>query len=147
MVTAHRRLDPADQPSNLDGIRVLIVEDEQDARDVLHRSLQEFGATVTAAASTEEAIDYLRTCDLPTVPHIVIADIGMPQADGYAFLSRLRQLPRSHGGLIPAIAVTAYAGPADRARALAAGFTMHIEKPVVPLALAAAIARVASRSA
>jgi|RhiMethySRZTD1v2_1073278.scaffolds.fasta_scaffold16444_7 PAS domain S-box-containing protein len=146
MVTAHRRIDPADQPSNLDGIRVLIVEDEQDARDVLHRSLQEFGATVTAAASTEEAIDYLRTCDLPTVPHIVIADIGMPQADGYAFLSRLRQLPRSHGGLIPAIAVTAYAGPADRARALAAGFTMHIEKPVVPLALAAAIARVASRS-
>jgi CheY-like chemotaxis protein len=72
----------------------------------------------------------------------VITDIGMPEADGYEFLVRLRELPRDRGGSVPAIAVTAYAGPADRERVLAAGFKMHIEKPVAPLALAAAIARV-----
>jgi signal transduction histidine kinase/ActR/RegA family two-component response regulator len=146
MVTSRPRIDAADQPSNLDGIRVLIVEDEPDARDVLTRSLQEFGATAATAASAEEAIDYLHACMPSMLPHIVIADIGMPQADGYEFLAQLRRLPRDRGGVIPAIAVTAYAGPADRERSLAAGFTMHIEKPVVPLALAAAIARVAARS-
>jgi CheY-like chemotaxis protein len=68
----------------------------------------------------------------------------MPQQDGYALIERLRTLPADHGGAVPAIAVTAYAGPADRQRALAAGFKMHLEKPVTPLALAAAIARVAA---
>jgi CheY-like chemotaxis protein len=137
-----RRLDFAEQPSNLEGVRVLIVEDEQDARDVLCRSLQEFGAAVATAASAHEAIAFLRDAALTELPHIVITDIGMPNADGYQFLSQLRQLPREHGGSVPAIAVTAYAGPADRERVLAAGFKMHIEKPVAPLALAAAIARV-----
>ena len=137
-----RRIDISERPSNLEGVRVLIVEDEEDARDVLCRSMQEFGATVTTAASSQEAITFLRESDIPNLPHIVITDIGMPQSDGYQFLTELRQLPREHGGGVPAIAVTAYAGPADRERVLAAGFKMHIEKPVAPLALAAAIARV-----
>ena len=137
-----RRIDVSEQPSNLEGVRVLIVEDEQDARDVLSRSMQEFGARVTTTASTDEALAFLRASDLTDLPHIVIADIGMPQSDGFAFLAQLRQLPREHGGTVPAIAVTAYAGPADRERVLAAGFKLHIEKPVAPLALAAAIARV-----
>jgi len=137
-----RRIDVSEQPSNLEGVRVLVVEDEPDARDVLRRSMQEFGATVTTTASTDEALAFLGASDLADLPHIVIADIGMPQSDGFEFLVRLRQLPRERGGTVPAIAVTAYAGPADRERALAAGFKMHIEKPVAPLALAAAIARV-----
>jgi len=137
-----RRIDVSEQPSNLEGVRVLIVEDEPDARDVLSRSMQEFGATVTTTASTAEALAFLRRSDLTDLPHVVIADIGMPQSDGFAFLVQLRQLPREQGGTVPAIAVTAYAGPADRERVLAAGFKLHIEKPVAPLALAAAIARV-----
>jgi len=137
-----RRIDVSEQPSNLEGVRVLIVEDEPDARDVLSRSMQEFGATVTTTASTAEALAFLRRSDLTDLPHVVIADIGMPQSDGFEFLVQLRQLPREQGGTVPAIAVTAYAGPADRERVLAAGFKLHIEKPVAPLALAAAIARV-----
>ena len=137
-----RRIDVSEQPSNLEGVRVLIVEDEPDARDVLSRSMQEFGATVTTTASTGEALAFLRRSDLTDLPHVVIADIGMPQSDGFEFLVQLRQLPREQGGTVPAIAVTAYAGPADRERVLAAGFKLHIEKPVAPLALAAAIARV-----
>ena len=144
VMRAPGRHDRGDRPSNLEGIRVLIVEDEHDARDILSRSMQEFGATVTSARSSVEALDYLRACASSDLPHIVIADIGMPEEDGYAFLSRLRKLPRERGGEMPAIAVTAYAGPADRQRALDAGFKMHIEKPVAPLALAAAIARVAA---
>ena len=144
MVTVTRRIDLSEQPSNLEGIRVLVVEDEADARDVLSRSMREFGANVTAAASADDALAFLRICSQTQLPHIVITDIGMRDTDGYTFLTRLRQLPREQGGGLPAIAVTAYAGPADRARALAAGFKMHIEKPVAPLALAAAIARVAA---
>ena len=148
MVSVPRlRSDRTEQPSNLDGIRVLVVEDEEDARDVLTRSMQEFGARVTTAASADEALALLRVCAATDLPHIVISDIGMPNADGYAFLALLRQLPKEQGGRLPAIAVTAYAGPADRERALSAGFSMHIEKPVAPLALAAAIARVASGGA
>ena len=147
LVAAPRgRLDAA-EPSNLEGVRVLIVEDEQDARDVLSRSMQEFGATVTTTGSADEALAFLRQSDQTNLPHIVVADIGMPQADGFEFLVQLRQLPRERGGTVPAIAVTAYAGPADRDRALAAGFKMHIEKPVAPLALAAAIARVTAGTA
>ena len=147
LVAAPRgRLDAA-EPSNLEGVRVLIVEDEQDARDVLSRSMQEFGATVTTTGSSDEALAFLRQSDQTNLPHIVVADIGMPQADGFEFLVQLRQLPRERGGTVPAIAVTAYAGPADRDRALAAGFKMHIEKPVAPLALAAAIARVTAGTA
>jgi signal transduction histidine kinase/CheY-like chemotaxis protein len=136
--------DAAERPSNLEGIRVLVVEDEHDARDILTRSLQEFGAGVAAVSSVEEALAHVGACAAPDLPHIVVTDIGMPQQDGYALIERLRTLPADHGGAVPAIAVTAYAGPADRQRALAAGFKMHLEKPVTPLALAAAIARVAA---
>jgi signal transduction histidine kinase/CheY-like chemotaxis protein len=144
MTATPRRREAGDPASNLEGIRVLIVEDEQDAREILTRSMREFGAGVTAASSAVEALDYLRSCSSPELPHIIISDIGMPHEDGYAFLQGLRQLPREHGGSLPAIAVTAYAGAADRQRGLDAGFHMHLEKPVAPLALASAIARVTS---
>ena len=147
MVARPPRRELAQQPSNLDGIRVLVVEDEQDARDILSRSLQEFGAGVAAVSSVEEAMAHVRACTAPELPHIVVTDIGMPTQDGYVLIDQLRQLPVDQGGALPAIAVTAYAGPADRQRVLAAGFKMHLEKPVAPLALAAAIARVAAGTA
>jgi signal transduction histidine kinase/CheY-like chemotaxis protein len=148
MVARNPRRELAQQrPSNLDGIRVLVVEDEHDARDILSRSLQEFGAGVAAVSSVEEALAHVRGCTVPELPHIVVTDIGMPTQDGYVLIDELRRLPVEQGGALPAIAVTAYAGPADRQRALDAGFKMHLEKPVAPLALAAAIARVAAGTA
>jgi signal transduction histidine kinase len=127
--------------ATLQGTRVLIIEDEDDAREILTRSVQEFGGVAVAMSSAAAGLDYLRglTTDLP---HIVVSDIGMPGRDGFALLSELRAMPRELGGEVPAIAVTAYAAPGDRERVLAAGFAMHLEKPIAPLALAAAIARV-----
>jgi signal transduction histidine kinase/CheY-like chemotaxis protein len=133
-----------ERPSNLEGIRVLIVEDEEDARDIISRSMREFGAQVTPVSSAAEALAFLDGCATPELPHVVVTDIGMPDQDGYSLLEQIRRLPPEHGGGLPAVAVTAYAGPADRERVLAAGFKLHIEKPVAPLALAAAVARVAS---
>jgi CheY-like chemotaxis protein len=132
-----------DHGARLDGIRVLVVEDEPDAREIIARSVQEFGAEVAAVASADDALAQLREQTPGTQPHIILTDIGMPGGDGYALLDGIRQLPREQGGEIPMIAVTAYATDADRARVLAAGFKLHLEKPVTPLALAAAIARVA----
>ena len=143
MLEAAPRRELTERPSNLDGIRVLVVEDQQDARDILSRSLRQFGAGVAAVSSVQEALAHVRGCAGPELPHIVVTDIGMPDQDGYVLIEQLRQLPPDHGGRLPAIAVTAYAGPADRQRALHAGFKMHLEKPVAPLALASAIARVA----
>jgi signal transduction histidine kinase/ActR/RegA family two-component response regulator len=131
----------SDAASSLEGIRVLIIEDEEDAREILTRSVSDFGAEVTAVGSVADALERLRTPEA-ALPHVILSDIGMPEADGYVLLRALRQLPREHGGDVPAIAVTAYTTPSDRKQALAAGFREHLEKPVAPLALAAAIARV-----
>ena len=138
------RLALTDAAATLDGIRVLLVEDEQDAREILGRSMQEFGAAVIPVGSVGEALAHLRGCGAAQLPHIIVTDIGMPGQDGYAFLQELRTLPREQGGDLPALAVTAYAAPADRERVLKAGFRLHVEKPVAPLALAAAVARVAA---
>jgi signal transduction histidine kinase/CheY-like chemotaxis protein len=134
----------ADGSSSLEGIRVLIVEDEDDAREILTRSVGDFGAEVTAVASVADALQRLRSQSDGGLPHVILSDIGMPESDGYELLHALRELPREHGGEVPAIAVTAYATPGDRKQALTAGFKEHLEKPVAPLALAAAIARVTS---
>jgi signal transduction histidine kinase/ActR/RegA family two-component response regulator len=130
-----------DAASSLEGIRVLIVEDEEDAREILARSVGDFGAEVTAVDSVAVALEHLSSAEAG-LPHVILSDIGMPDADGYVLLHALRRLPRERGGTVPAIAVTAYATPSDRKHALAAGFKEHLEKPVAPLALAAAIARV-----
>ena len=136
------RLAATDPVASLAGIRVLIVDDEEDAREILSRSAADFGAEVLSVGSGTAAMDHLRTCSVATLPHIIATDIGMPGEDGYAFLCELRKLPRDLGGDVPVIAVTAYAGTAERDRALTAGFRLYLEKPVSPLALAAAIARV-----
>ena len=131
-----------DAAASLEGMRVLIIEDEEDAREILTRSVGDFGAEVTAVASVADALAHLRACGGGALPHVILSDIGMPEADGYVLLRALGQLPREHGGAVPAIAVTAYATASDRKHALTAGFKEHLEKPVAPLALAAAIARV-----
>jgi CheY-like chemotaxis protein len=122
----------------LEGISVLVVDDESEARELLKVLLQNEGARVITAGSAIEALDAVaRTpCDL------MLIDIAMPEADGYSLLRRIRGREM---GQAPAIALTAYAREEDRARALAAGFRLHLAKPVEPDALLEAVARTAGR--
>ncbi|HLL90568.1 MAG TPA: ATP-binding protein, partial [Tepidisphaeraceae bacterium] len=130
---------PAECPPTLDGLQVLVVEDEPDARSMMARALSECGATVRTAGSAAEAMAAIDE----RVPAVLVSDVGMPGEDGYTLLRRLRQRPADRGGQVPAIAVTAFAGADDRARATAAGFHDHVAKPVTPNALATAVATVA----
>jgi len=131
--------DPAHPaPSLLKGLRVLVVDDEEDARELLFALLSANGAEVVAAASAGEGyLEFQRF-----QPHAVVSDIGMPQEDGYSFMQRVRALESSQGGRVPALALTAYARAQDRAAALAAGFTAHLGKPVEPDALVQAVAEI-----
>jgi signal transduction histidine kinase/ActR/RegA family two-component response regulator len=112
----------------LTGIHVLVVDDEDDARELLRTVFESYGATVTAADS---AADALREVDR-AVPHAIVSDIGMPLEDGFSLIRRIRTRPARTGGEVPAIALTAYASSADREAALAAGFQAHIAKPFEP---------------
>lgn len=126
-------------PPRLDGVSVLLVEDELDLRVVTKQALQDAGATVLAAANAEEGLRLLRLHR----PSVILSDIGMPDTDGYELLRRVRQLPEAEGGQTPAAAFTAYAGPEDRQRAIAAGFQLHLAKPVSPAALIASLGELA----
>jgi len=128
-------------PVRLSGVRVLVVEDEEDTRDLLSAALGHSGAVVDLAASAEEALAALRR----RRPDVVVCDIGMPVEDGYALLTRVRALSAEEGGLVPAVALTAYARSDDRRRALAAGFQVHLAKPVDPDELISVVARMAGR--
>jgi signal transduction histidine kinase/ActR/RegA family two-component response regulator len=128
--------------ANLEGMRVLVVEDEADAREIVMRSVADSGAAVTAVASAAEALAWLRQQSDANLPHVVVADIGMPGCDGFTFLRELRKLPAESGGNVPAIAVTAYVTTEDRRKAMQAGFEAHVAKPFAPVTLVAAIARV-----
>ena len=121
----------------LDGVRVLVVDDHGDARDLLTAILDERGAEVHAVGSVREALAVLRT----TWVDVLLTDIGLPNASGYDLIRDVRALEREHGGQLPAIALTAYAGPDDRERALAAGFVSHVAKPFVPDDLVIAVVR------
>jgi signal transduction histidine kinase/CheY-like chemotaxis protein len=110
----------------LDGIEVLIVDDEQDGRALIARILQERGARTTCASSASEGLGYLEQRSFD----ILLSDIGMPDMDGYEFLRRARQLRRADQGQMPAVAITAYARPDDRQRSLLAGYQMHLSKPI-----------------
>jgi signal transduction histidine kinase/ActR/RegA family two-component response regulator len=122
----------------LQDLRVLLVDDEPDAREMLPHLLEPFGARVVVTASAAEALEALQRGQID----VLVADIGMPDEDGYALIGKVRELD---GAIreIPAIALTAYAGEGDRQRALTAGFQMHLPKPVDPRELAAAVAAVA----
>ncbi|HEY9380712.1 MAG TPA: ATP-binding protein, partial [Burkholderiales bacterium] len=123
----------------LHGLKVLVVDDEADARALLHRILSEYGAKVLTASNAGDALE----CLLRERPTIIVSDIGMPHTDGYALIGQIRALPPEFGGRTPAIALTAFARPEDRRRALVAGFQLHLAKPVDPEALVLACARMA----
>jgi signal transduction histidine kinase/ActR/RegA family two-component response regulator len=131
---------PADA-AELAGLRVLVVDDQSDARDLIRRVLEDCAATVITAATAEEALELIEA----ERPHILISDIGMPESDGFELLRRVRTLPANRGGRIPAIALTAFARSEDRTRALRAGFVVHVSKPVDPSELVATVASVAGR--
>ncbi|WNN88268.1 ATP-binding protein [Gloeocapsopsis dulcis] len=134
---------PFDCSPRLDGLKILIVDDDADIRDLLTYTLEVCGAEVIAAASADEAISTLTESSTPM--NILISDIGMPDEDGYALLRRVRALEPEKGGGIPAIALTAYARTQDRRAALLAGFQSHVAKPVEPAELIAVIANLAGR--
>jgi len=123
----------------LQGIRVLVVDDEPDARELVGAVLGQYGANVRVAGTAAEAFDAVRQWH----PDVLVADIGMPHEDGYSFLRRVRALSVSEGGAVPAAALTAYAQREDRERAFAAGFQEHVAKPVPPGELADVVARLA----
>ena len=122
-----------------DGLTVLLVDDEDDAREALSLILQQNGMVVTTAASAREALDLVERLQ----PDILLSDVAMPGEDGLSLIRRIRLLPPGSGGLIPAAAVSAYAGAGDRRSALLAGFQHHVSKPVDPAQLLAVIARMA----
>jgi signal transduction histidine kinase len=125
--------------TQLAGLHVLVVDDDPGARELLANMLQGYGARVSLASSGPIALTLL----FETRPHVVLADIGMPEMDGYALIEQVRALDPHLGGRVPAIAVTAHASPQDRLRALHAGFQNHVAKPVEPEELAAVIKSVA----
>jgi CheY-like chemotaxis protein len=123
----------------LEDVRVLVVDDEEDARLLMRTALATYGANVAVAASAAEAIAEIDR----KVPDVVLSDIGMPQEDGYSLIRRIRARAASRGGGVPAIAVTAYASDSDRAAAEAAGYQAHIPKPYEPSDVVALVARLA----
>ncbi len=125
------------EPPNLAGVRVLVVDDDVDSRGLIAFILEEYGATVRVVASASEALDVFALQQ----PDILLSDIGMPEMDGYMLIRSIRSLPNGQGIKIPAIALTAYAGEIDHRQILMAGFQQHITKPVEPLDLAKEIAQ------
>jgi PAS domain S-box-containing protein len=125
----------------LDGIRVLVVEDHDDSRGLITVALGGLGASVMEARDADQGLELLTA----SRPDVIVADIEMPGRSGYELIEQVRALSPDLGGLVPAIALTAYARTEDRVRALAAGFQVHIAKPVAPAAIAAAVAALVSR--
>jgi CheY-like chemotaxis protein len=122
---------PATQTANgavakpLKDVRVLLVEDDADTREALRLLLKSHGAETIAVESCDQAMDTFAV----RPPHVLISDIGMPAADGYELVTRVRALPKERGGHVPAIALTAYAGADDARQAIRSGFQAHVPKP------------------
>ncbi|MDI3285108.1 ATP-binding protein [Polyangium sp. 15x6] len=126
---------------DLSGARVLVVDDEPDTRDVVQRLLEEHGAEVVAAASAEEALGLVEARSID----VLVSDLGMPGMDGFALIRELRSARRLDPSRLPAVALTAFVRPEDRRRALASGYQAHIEKPIEPMELVAAVGALALR--
>ncbi len=126
------------------GLRLLIVEDEVDSRELLAAAMTKCGAQVVTASSCDEALDAIRRATAAkNLPHVILSDIGMPKRDGFDLIRRVRALPPEEGGRIPAVAVTGYADLDDGQRAIEAGFHSHLPKPVDPIAIAMEVLRAA----
>ena len=137
------RAESPDPLPDLSGLQVLAVDDEPDALELIRQVLQRSGAEVSLAACARDALAYFD--DQP--PDVLISDIGMPEADGYALIRDVRKLPPDRGGAVPAIALTAYVRDEDRQKMIAAGFTSHVPKPVEAPELIRTIGHLAGRSA
>ncbi|WP_009631448.1 CHASE domain-containing protein [Synechocystis sp. PCC 7509] len=127
---------------SLEDLRVLVVDDESDARELISTVLQEYGAKVKTVATAKEALTQVTQFQ----PDVLVSDIGMPEVDGYTLIEQVRARSPEQGGNVPALALTAYARAEDRTRALLAGFQLHVPKPIDSVELAVAIARLAGRT-
>jgi YesN/AraC family two-component response regulator len=127
---------------HLEGLLVLVVEDDQNTRELISIMLERAGAGVTTMASSAKALAALERMH----PHILIIDIGLPDEDGYALIRKARALLNERGEKIPAVALTAYSSVEDRERALSAGFEIHLPKPPGPRQLIDIVARLTGRS-
>jgi CheY-like chemotaxis protein len=125
---------------SLAGLRILVIEDDTDARELLSAVLIEAGAVVECASSVATGYDAFSRFN----PDLLLSDIAMPEEDGYSLMRRVRALPPAEGGCVPAIALTAFTRSEDRIKALEAGFSLHMGKPVFPAALVRAAHTLAS---
>lgn len=126
---------------NLQGFKILVVDDDTDSRDFISFVLSEEGADVIAVSSAMKALQALAE----SKPDVLLSDIGMPDMDGYMLIRQVRTWPPEQGGQIPAIALTAYAGEYNQQQALSAGFQMHVTKPAEPSELITAVVRLADK--
>jgi len=129
------------QMPNLCGLHVLVVDDEEDARNLIKAVLEKCDARVTAAENAREALGFLKALR----PDILLSDLGMPGEDGYSLIRAVRKLPPELGGQTPAAALTAYARMEDRLKVLRAGFQIHLPKPIEPVELVTVVANLAKR--
>jgi signal transduction histidine kinase len=129
-------------PPPLAGLHVLVMDDEEDTRELVAMALSHGGATVTAVPSVPEALEALDR----SVPDVLVSDIGVPGEDGYSLMRKVRARDATQGGRLPALALTAYARAEDRIQAFAAGFQMHLAKPVDPDELVAVVTSLAGRT-
>jgi signal transduction histidine kinase/ActR/RegA family two-component response regulator len=139
--TAVATASPMPRVPRLDDLHILVVDDNADGRALMSLVLTQAGGTVKAVASAREALAELEM----EQSDVLVSDIGLPDEDGYALIRQIRQHEATHGGFLPAIALTGYARAEDRARILAAGFQAHIPKPVEPVELMAVIATLAQQ--
>ena len=126
---------------SLAGLRVLLVDDEPDAREMVAAILSEAGAEVITASGARQAFELVAQ----RKPDALISDISMPGEDGYELIRKVRTLTAEQGGQVPAIALTAYARTQDRLKVLSAGYQMHVPKPVEPVELATVVASLTKR--
>ncbi len=131
-----------DSSPSLDGLRMLVVDDECDSRELVAATLMLRGAEVVSVGSAIAALEEMERQRFD----VLLSDIGMPEMDGYWLINEVRKLPAERGGRIPALALTAYAGVEDRRRLLLAGYQVHIPKPVEPAELTSVVANLAERN-
>ena len=129
------------QPGNLGGLNILVVEDDNDTRELLRVLLESQGGKVRATSSVAEAL----TAYDQSRPDVLVADIGMPDYNGYTLIGRVRARDRDRGNFVPAIALTAYATASDRDTVLNAGFQVHMPKPFDPANLCTVIANLVAQ--
>src|SRR5262249_14261159 len=125
----------------LAGLRILVVDDESDSREIVAAELSQYGAKISTSESADDALRKLETFK----PDVIVADIGMPGEDGYNMMPKIRNSPVDQTKLTPAIALTAFAGDGNRQRAIDAGYQKHISNPAEPEELALAIASLTGR--